>query len=128
MSVTASINGNIQLTDSSTGTIALKKVLTALSFTGLEFSEAQSVSLVSGTNPITLPQATVQFAYIKNVDPTATINVTWTPKGLASMIPIHLGPGGSIMFFAPAGTNNGITALDLNSSATPCLVEYILAG
>ena len=128
MSITASINGNIQLTDSSTGTIALKKVLTALSFTGLEFSEAQSVSLVSGTNPITLPQATVQFAYIKNVDPTATINVTWTCKGLATLVAAHLGPGGAIMFYEPVATNGGITALDLNSSATPCLVEYILAG
>jgi len=128
MSITASINGNIQLTDSVSGTIALKKLLAALSMTGTEFTEAQSVSLASGSNAITVPLSPVLFCYVKNLHATNTIQVIWTPNGGASATILTLQPGGSIMFCEPTTGSTGITALNLTASGAATTCEYVLAG
>lgn len=127
MSITASINGNIQLTDSVTGTIALKKVLSALSMTGTEMSSGQSVLLASGANVITLPVSPVLFLYVKNLHATNTVGVTWTPNGGASASILTLQPGAAIAFIEITALS-GITALTLTASGAATPVEFILAG
>jgi hypothetical protein len=127
MSITASLNGNIQLSDSASGTIAMKKAFAALSMTGTEFTEGQSVSLASGPNVIGLPVSPILFLYVKNLHATNTVAVTWTPNGGASASILTLQPGASIIFMeiTPA---SGITALTLTASASATPVEYIVAG
>lgn len=127
MSITASINGNIQLTDSTSGTVALKKVLSALSMTGTEFTEGQSVSLASGANVITLPLSPVLFLYVKNLHASNTVQVTWTPNGGSPNIVITLQPGAFISFCEVTNTG-GITALTLTASGAATPVEYVVAG
>jgi hypothetical protein len=127
MSVTATLTGSITLTDSVGTTGSLNKVLTALANTGTTSEFAQSLSLSSGANPITLPVSPVQFLYLKNTHASNTVIVTWTPNGGASNIVLTLQPGSTIIF-VETNAVSGITALSLNASGTPTTVEMILEG
>ena len=127
MSVTATLNGSIFLTDSVSNTIQMQKAFVALAFTGTvsELSQSQSV----GTSPttLTLPASPTQFLYIKNLAPTNTLTVTWTPNGGASNPVITLQPGSSIIFMEVA-TGGGITALSVTASGASTPIEYMLLG
>ena len=127
MAITVNINGNIQVGDTSTGTTALQKLLTGLSTSGNTFSENNVFAVVNSPTSVTLPVSPLKFLYIKNIDPTATIQVTWTPNGGAINVVLTLEAGSAIMFIE-AAAGAGITALSLESSATSSNVEMILAG
>src|SRR5258708_35936236 len=125
MSVTATISGSILLTDSVSNTVQMQKALVALAFTGTvsELSQSQSV----GTSPttLTLPASPTQFLYIKNLAPTNTVTVTWTPNGGASNPVITLQPGSAIIFVELAAGGR-ITALFVTASGTRTAIGYAL--
>jgi hypothetical protein len=127
MAITASINGNIQLIDSSSGSVAFKKTLTALSMTGNDFLESNTASAGTGGLSVTLPVSPCLFLYVKNLHASNTLAVSWTPNGGSSAAVITLGPGSSIQFQEVTAAN-GITALTLTGSAAATTCEYILAG
>lgn len=127
MSVTASLNGSITLTDNIASTSALTKVLTTLSSVGTVSNFVQTQSLASGANSISLPITPIQFFYLKNTHASNTIIVTWTPNGGGSNVVMTLQPGSVLMFVEVTGTS-GITALSLNASGAATTIEMILLG
>jgi len=124
VSVTASLNGNIQVVDSSSNAVALQKRLASLSVAGKVFSEAQALILGAGATTIALPASPTTFLYIKNLETVKTLAVTWTRAGGSSASVLVLGPGEWISF----GSSAGITALSLTPSAASTSIEYILLG
>lgn len=127
MSVTATLTGNITITDNVATTGSLSKVLTALSTTGTTSEFVQSLILTAGANPITLPIPTIQFLYLKNIHASNTVTVSWTPAGSSLMAVLVLQPGAWIMF-GETNATSGITALSLLASGTPTQVEMIMVG
>lgn len=127
MSVTVGLNGNISVTDSTTGTTSLRKIFAALTTQGTVVSEAQSASVGTSPTAIGLPVSPTNFIYIKNLHATQTLTVTWTPNGGSSNPVLTLQPGSAII----VSENNlvsGITALTLTGSGAATTYEYILAG
>lgn len=127
MSISATISGNIKITDNLTGSTSLTKVLNN-TFTGTIQSYGQSVIIGTGSSVITLPISPIEFLYIKNLSATAgtTVTVTWTPNGGTSANIITLDPGALIILSEVVA--NGITALTLISNTAGTPVEFILAG
>lgn len=127
MSITMGLNGNISVTDSSTGTVALTKIFSGLMMVGTAFTEIQSIAV--GTTPVVLglPISPVSFLYLKNIHPSQSLTVTWTYNGGASNPILNLQPGSMIMF-VETFTNAGITALTITGSAVGTTVEYIIGG
>jgi hypothetical protein len=128
MSVSVSLTGSIKASDSVSGTIALSKVLTALSTAATSFSEAQSLSIGAAPTAITLPVSPATFLYIKNLHATQTITVTWTPNGGASNVVLTLQPGAYISFGEVVQGLSGITALSVQASGASTPIEYVLGG
>lgn len=128
MSVNVSITGSIKATDSVAGTIALSKVLTALTTPATVFTEASGANV--GTSPVsvTLPVSPTTFVYIKCTHATQTLTVTWTPNGGASNQVVVLQPGSYISFGETTQAVSGITALSLTGSGAATSYELILAG
>lgn len=128
MAITLSINGTLQATDSTTGVIALSKLISGLATTGTVFSEAQTVTAATGGGTtVSLPISPANFLYLHNLHQTNTIQVTWTPSGGASAIVLTLQPLAFIIFSQPAGSA-GITALNLVGSASGTTAEYVIGG
>jgi len=127
MSVSLSITGYVQVSDSTTGIVALKKLFASLTASGTAFTEGQSISV--GTSPVTvsLPVSPAQFLYVKNLHATNTLTVTWTPNGGSTATILLLEPGSAILF-CEAATGSGITALSLTGSASATLCEYVVGG
>jgi hypothetical protein len=128
MSVSVSLTGSIKASDSVSGTIALSKVLTALSTIATSFSEAQSLSIGTSPTSVTLPISPCTFAYIKNLHATQTVTVTWTPNGGASNVVLTLQPGAYISFGETVQALSGITALSVQASGASTPIEYVLGG
>lgn len=126
MSVTASINGNLQLTDNLSGDTSFLKQL-ILSYTGTVSSFAQSFLLGTASTTISLPNSSAQFVYIRNVPTTfsSSVTVSWTPNGGTSATVVTLSPGASIVLSETDATN-GITALSLVATSANTPIEYIL--
>lgn len=127
MSITATLSGAIQLTDSTTNSTVYFKSLLNLLMVGTSFQETQTASIGTSPTSIGLPISPVQFLYIKNLHATQTLQVTWTPNGGSSNIVQTLTPGAAILFIQ-AGTADGITALSLEGSGAATTCEYVLAG
>lgn len=128
MSVTASVSGDLQLTDNQSGSTTFLKAL-SLSYSGTVSAFAQQTLI--GLTPITidLQNSNAQFVYIKNIKTTFSSNltVTWTPNGGASETAITLSPGSAIIL-CETDAVNGITALSLTASAANTPVEYLLVS
>jgi hypothetical protein len=127
MAITLSFAGQLNVTDSVSGTVALSKQLTNLSTAGTAFSEAQTLSVGTGGTTVSLPISPTNFLYVKNLHATNTLLVTWTPASGTSAQIVTLQPGAFIAFSEPTGAA-GITALTLTGSASATLVEYVLGG
>jgi hypothetical protein len=128
MSISISLSGYIQATDSVSGTVALQKALSSLSNTGLTaFSEVQQGTFGSSPTSISLPVSPAQFVYIKNTHGTQTLTVTWTPNGGSSNPVVTLEPGSAIILCEVAA-GAGITALSLTGSSSNTTAEYIIGG
>jgi hypothetical protein len=128
MSVTASVSGNIKVTDNLTGSTSLSKVLNN-AYTGTVESYGQSVIVGTAPDSISIPVSPTQFVYVKNLSTTSgtTVTVTWTPNSGASSSIIILDPG-ALIIFSEVTTSNGISALSLVSNQAGTPVEYILCG
>lgn len=127
MAITATLNGNITVTDGQTGTIAYTKTLAGLSTVGSLFTEAQQIFVGTGGTSISLPVSPTNFLYVKNLHISNTVAVTWTPNGGSGAAIITLQPGSAIIF-VEANLLSGITAMTLTGSASNTNVEYLLAG
>ena len=127
MSITATLAGNIQLTDSTTNATVFTKQLLALLMVGTSFTETNAASI--GTSPIsiTLPVSPTQFVYIKNLHATQTLAVSWTPTGGSSAVIQTLQPG-SVVIFSELAAGSGFTALSLTGSGAATTCEMVLAG
>lgn len=84
----------------------------------------------AGTSPTTVPlppTATggVCVAYVKNLDPTNNLTVTYT-WGAGSPTSIVLIPSGVFMIFQPTETGQGISALSLTATAATINAEVFL--
>jgi hypothetical protein len=77
---------------------------------------------------IPLPTATVLQFYFRNTSPSASITVTWTPTGGASVVTQTLLPGGVVAFWQSATGTVGITALSLSANLLPATYEMFLGG
>lgn len=127
MAITASLTGNITITDGSTGMIALSKALSGLAVTGTSFGEVSPASIGTSPTSISLPVSPTNFVYIKNTHATQTLTITWTPNGGSSNAVVTLKPSSSIIL-TEAASGVGITALTLTGSGAATSCEYILAG
>jgi hypothetical protein len=129
MSVSLSNVGYMQVSDTTTGFVNLKKQFTSLLTTGTVFVEGQSITAATGGGTtVTLPVSPVQFLYVKNLHATATLTVTWTPTSGFNAVVQLLEPGGWLMFGqASPAAGSGITALNLIGSAA-CTCEYVIGG
>lgn len=126
MAITASIVGNIFITDNAAGSVSLQKVVNQ-AFVGTEAAYSNTSTITSGGTAITLPVSPVQFLYIKNTSTTATVAIQWTKTGGSSVAVLTLQPGSNIQF-TENNITSGITALTLTSSAATSAVELVLAG
>ncbi len=128
MSVTASISGNLKITDNLTGSTSLSKVLNS-AYSGTVESYGQSVIIGTSPTSISLPVNPAQFLYIKNLSSTTgtTVTATWTPTRGASATIVTLDPN-AIIIFCEVTTANGVSALSLVSNQAGTPVEYILCG
>jgi hypothetical protein len=128
MAVTASVKGNITITDNLTGSTSLSKVLNN-AYTGTVESYGQNVIIGTSPTTVALPVSPSQFVYVKNLSTTSsnTVTVTWTPNSGSSASIVILDPG-AIIIFSEVTTTNGISALSITASAAGTPVEYILCG
>lgn len=126
MSVSATLTGNLSLTDSVSGTTQLVKVVSG-GYTGTETSMAQNA--IIGTSPVSLalPVSPAQFLYLKNLSAVNTLTVTWTPNGGSSNVILTLQPGAFIVF-SETNATSGITALSVTASATATAIEFLILG
>lgn len=126
MSVIVSVNGNIQLTDNTTGVSNLVKLLQQ-SFTGTNSSFVQSQTLANGTTNLILPIIPCQFVYVKNLHNVNTATVIWTPNAGFSALVNTLEPG-ALIILAGQTLISGVQAVSILTTAPGTTVEYILAG
>ena len=82
-----------------------------------------------GTSATTfnLPATTVWIVYVKNLSASSNITVTFTPTGGSSET-LVLVPGGVFLYFQPAESAGGITALSLTSSSGTVGAEVLVAN
>lgn len=125
MAVTASLLGNLSVTDNQSGSVAMS-ILVNLAFAG---SIESYGTINTSTSPLTvaLPVSPTQFLYIKNTDTVNSVIVTWTPNGSTSHVIQTVDAGGAV-FFCQNGTTNGITALSVQASAGTPAIQYVLVG
>lgn len=131
MAVTGSVKGVITLSDNISGSTTFSKVLNS-AYAGDLSSFAQSFPVLSTGTVISVPNASCQFLYIKNLASTSgqNISVSWTPTGATSETVFTLSPG-SIIIFSESDAANGISALTLNATGTTTVgttVEFLLVG
>lgn len=127
MSVSVSVNGNFQVTDSITGTTPITKVFQSLAQSGSVFTEGNNVLIGTSPTTLALPISPTNFLYIKNLSASNTSTVTWTPNGGSSNIVLTLLPGAALLFIE-VGATAGITALSVTASAANTPIEYVLLG
>lgn len=128
MSVTTSFQLGIRQLDSNNGDVLGNggRVVTG-SYVGAFGQYNEALSIPTSATPLTLPGSPVLQLYIKNLDSTNYITVTWTPNGGASNVVKKLYPGNSLFFF-DTSASAGITALSLQANTAACLIEMFLAG
>lgn len=131
MAINIQLFGSIQIADSAQGSSPLVKQFANLAVQGSTFTETNQQ--IIGTSPVslTLPISPAVFVYIKNLSPSATVTVTWTPNGGSSAVIQTLnsvGTGSPVTssFMISAGV--GVSALSVSASAVNTPIEYILGG
>jgi hypothetical protein len=128
VAITVTLQGQIIISDGTTGVVSLQKQL-SLVMPGVVFSQAQTLPVGIGATTISLPISPVQFLYLKNLHAANVVTVTWTPSGGASNVVVVLQPGSMIMFTeANPVPGSGITALSLQANVGNTPVEFIVGG
>jgi hypothetical protein len=81
---------------------------------------------------VTLPLTPLWVIWIKNLSPTATINITLTPNGGTAWVqPLILVPGAAFTYWAQYSANpatGGVSVINLSASANNTPVELLIAG
>lgn len=128
--VTNTLIANITSTEQSTGNVDINRSVGNPSFSSAVGSFTTYFSLAAGANVIPLPLSPCTQVYIRNLDNTKTVAVSWTPNGGALEPICVLNPGGVLLLWDnPAGpTTPGITSVSMTPSAATCLVEYFFGG
>ena len=128
MSVTASLQGTLQLTDNLAGDTAMSKVI-SLVYTGTYSGFVQNQNLSNALTTLTLPGSPAQFVYIKNLSTVSgqNVTVTWTPNGGSSNSVAVLSPGAALIL-AETDTTNGITTLAVTAAVTATPIEYLICA
>jgi hypothetical protein len=105
------LSGSISITDT---TLSPSPTIVSRSLNNPSFAATTDYANSFFVSPgaVTLPAATIFVAYVKNLNATGNITVTWTPVGGAPQSFILL-PGCLFIYFLTAGTGGGITALSL---------------
>lgn len=67
---------------------------------------------------VSLPAATVFLVYVKNLSATVNTTVAFTPVGAGVASSLLLLPGGLFLYFLPAETGGGISALSLTAATS----------
>lgn len=128
LNTTNTLTATITATEDATGVIPVNRGLGNLAFDSNygEFTYYQKLTI--GDNVISLPNGKAFQVYVKNIDPSLTLTVKFTPQGGAQQLSPLLAPGDAfIIWQTVANAASGITGLTLNSSGT-ALVEYFLGG
>lgn len=71
---------------------------------------------INGTAAVNLPATPIYVLYVKNLSAAGNITLNYTPNGGASTS-VVLQPGGLFLYFQPAETAGGITAVTLTATA-----------
>lgn len=124
--VTNTLVANVSSTEQSTSNVPINRGTGNPAYACNVGVFATYVQLGGSTN-IVLPITTVTQLYIKNIDPTLSCIVNWTPKNASNATILELNPGDQIIFWSNPGgaTSPGITSLTLTGTG---LVEYFLGG
>ena len=130
--VTNTLTATITSQEQSTSNIPINRSTGNPAFNANVGSFITYLALAGGAQPLALPSAinpTTQV-YLRNIDPTKTLTVAWTPNGGALNNVIVLNPGDQIIFWCNPGgvTTPGVTAITLTPSAAGCLIEYFLGA
>lgn len=120
------LNGPINITDSTSGNLITTKALTGLTCAVLDYSIG-SIAFSAAATAITLPVSPTNFIYLRN-DGTAVAAVSWIPQGGAGAVVQNLGTSSAIMVVQVGqGGTTGITGVTV-SCAAACTIEYLLGG
>jgi hypothetical protein len=127
--VTNQLVANVSSTEQSTSNVDINRSTGNPAFASNVGQFTTYKKLSAGGNTIPLPISPITEVYIKNIDPVATLTVTWTPNTGGSDVTITvLYPGDQIILWqAPGGATAGITTLEIAASAAG-FVEYFLGG
>lgn len=127
--VTNTLIATIVSTEQSSGNIPINRGTGNPSFNVNVGQFTTYFALADGANNIALPFTPITQLYIKNIDATNYIKVSWTPGGGVSGTVLSLNPGDQILFWGnPAGITPGIAALILTTTVAGVLCEYFLGG
>jgi hypothetical protein len=128
--VTNTLIANISSTEQSSSAVDINRSTNNPAFPCNVGQFTTYFSLAAGVNNIPLPFNPCTQLYIRNIDPSKSVVVTWTNNNGGSSAIITLNIGDQIICWcSPAGAiNPGITALSMTPSAAGCLVEYFLGG
>lgn len=112
------LSGSISVTDT---TLAPSPTIVSRSFNNPTLAATATFfdpffQAAAGGTAVTLPAATVYFAYVKNLSSTANLTVAFTPVGAGAASSVLLLPGGVFFYFLPAETGGGISALTLTGT------------
>ena len=127
MAITVTLQGQIVITDGTSGAVALQKQVSAVMIVGSAYSQAQSLIVGTLSTVIALPVIPIQFVYIKNLHGIQSVAVTWTTPANGSNPVITLEPG-AMLIFSETNPGAGITAMSLQASGSSTPVEMIVGG
>jgi len=80
-----------------------------------------------GGTSITLPASTCFIGYVKNLTANVNLTVAWTAVGASGSSTMLLLPGGVFIYFQPATSGGGFTAMTLTGAST-CSCEVLVGA
>lgn len=121
--ITATIQGTLQIADSTTGASPLQDALN-LSVSGTNLSKVNQGTFGTSPTSITLPVSPTKFIFIQNLSNSNTLTVTWTPTSGSSNPVCTISAGDFII----VGCTAGISSLSFTASGSGTGVSYSLLG
>lgn len=127
--VTNTLIANISSTEQVTSNVDINRSTGSPAFNSSVAQFVTYASIPALATGIPLPIAKTVQVYIRNIDPTNSVTVTWTPTPGVTASIITLYPGDQIILWQnTTGVSAGISALSVLASANFCLIEYFLGG
>jgi len=82
----------------------------------------------SGGTTVTLPAATCFIGYVKNLSSATNLTVAWTAVGASGSSSMLLLPGGVFIYFQPATSGGGFTAMTVTAASGTCSCEVLVGA